>query len=241
MGQNMTEKFAQSNSQALFTGSGNINKVRDYHSIYNRTYITFSGKYFNGNFTEDAYFNPWKSEIPLKGTDGNQNPPNFKDSSFIYVIDVFKAGKTQVTSTTANYNGINCRRFNLDKSFFQSSNLNKENENFYMDKYNGILNISSAKLAPVFVAKPYYLDSTNVPKSLIFSDKAKTNLITPNSDGETILDIEPYTGVTLGGKINLMGMYYLKPDELFTNKYPFMMPLYVLERNAAWSNSAVFF
>jgi len=57
------------------------------------------------------------------------------------------------------YNGVDSFRYSLSQDFMKNKTENPDNAKYYMDRWNGLLNITSVKLAPLFVSKMYFLDA----------------------------------------------------------------------------------
>lgn len=240
---NYTEETMQNNTQSVFSGASDYHNVRIYNKIYNMSYITFNDTDFNGNDSYVLYTNPWKEKVIFDGTDSFANNPNLDEGAHlrVYVPDLFRGGYGLCNGETATYNGVDSFRFRLVDTFMFNKTKNPENAKYYMDRWNGLLNLTSVKKLPLFVSKYHYLDTDEEVYSnvKIYSDANLTQLITPDREFDIKLDIEPYSGAALYAKLNIQTNYEYQNDRLFMNEKYSMIPVFALQRGGGWSNSAI--
>ncbi len=57
-----------------------------------------------------------------------------------------------------DYQGVQCDVLVAEVSQYQSKYENLNNAKFYQDKYNGLSNMTSVKMLPLFISQPYFMD-----------------------------------------------------------------------------------
>jgi hypothetical protein len=81
----------------MYTGVGQYNLTRTYKYTlgYDKEFVIFREKYFDGKDTKPLYRNPWKGVIPLNGTDATMFHPQFtrEEEPWVYLDDLFHTGK----------------------------------------------------------------------------------------------------------------------------------------------------
>lgn len=242
---NITYEKSLNNTQSVLSGKSDINKVRIYKEVYGVPYITFNDTAFNGNESYVTYTNPWENQVEFAGTDSFGNQPNIDKSSSIsvYVTDLYRGGQAQCNGETVDYNGVEAIRFRLPDSYMQSKVKNPQNAQYYMDKWNGLLNLTTAKKLPLMMStySHYQLDEDAYKNVQVYVDKNRTKLMTPDSQYNTYIDVEPYSGAGLSAYLNIMAHYEYQQDNLFSNPNYALLPVFSLKRSGSWSDSAVIF
>ena len=242
---NVTEEISYNNTQSVFSGKNDLETVRTYKEIFGIPFITFNDTGFNGNESYVTYTNPWGIESKFAGTDTLGNKPNIDKNSKmnLYVTDLFRGGVAICNGETATYNDVEALRFRLPESFMQNKNNNPANTPFYMDRWNGLLNLTSIKKLPMMLSKYSHLglDEEAYKNVKIYVDKNRTVLLTPDQKHDIIIDIEPYSGAGLMASLSLQAHYEYQQDNLFSNPMYGLLPVFSLKRSGQWTDHAVNF
>lgn len=240
---NITYDTSFNNTQSVFSGETDVSKVRMYKEIYGIPYVTFNDTAFNGNDSYVLYTNPWVNKTDFGGTDSFGNSPNIDKNSkvYIYVTDLFKGGYGVCNGETHDYNGVEALTFRLPESYMQNKENNPENANFYLDRWNGLLNLTSIKKLPLMLSKYSHLGlDLDAHKNVkIYIDKNRTTLLTPDSKYDVQIDVEPYSGAGLSATLNLQANYEYQQDNLFSNPNYGLLPVFSLKRSGTWTDEAV--
>lgn len=61
----MTREEAIINKQSMFTGANDTKLTRLYHSLFNKTFITFNKTYFDGSKVGWEMTTPWAENVEL--------------------------------------------------------------------------------------------------------------------------------------------------------------------------------
>ena len=113
--------------------------------------------------------------------------------------------------------GVKSVRFNLDPSTTQNKTIHPANAIYWQDKLNGFLNCSQMMKGPMFQSKMNFLDVDPKYKAKVkmFQDPAKQHLIHSNpQNDESYLDVEPYTGMSIGAWLKLQFNMYFEDSQL---------------------------
>lgn len=241
---NITKEMASNNTQSIFSGKSDINKVRIYKEVYGLPYITFNDTNFNGNDSYRVYTNPWENQVAFDGTDSFGNAPNLDKNSQInlYVTDLYRGGYGLYQGETQDYNGVTALRFRLPDSYMQNKTLNPDNAQYYMDRWTGLLNLTTSKKLPLMMSTySHYLLDEDAYKNVKIYTNNSTELMVPDKQYNSYIDVEPYSGAGLSAYLNLLAHYEYQQDNLFSNPNYGLLPVFALQRSGAWSNSAVNF
>jgi len=85
----------------------------------------------------------------------------------------------------------------------QKKSKNPENADFYVDRWDGTLNLTSPKRLPMILTKLYCLDGdSEMQCSKIYDNKNKEILANRDRD-DIYIDCEPFSGVELNARLNL--------------------------------------
>lgn len=240
---NITYDMSFNNTQSVLSGKGDISRVRTYQEINGLRYINFNDTAFNGNTSYIVYTNPWVNETEFGGTDSFGNAPTLDKSSTVnlYVTDLYRGGYGICKGETAEYNGVEALRFRLPTSYMQSKHSNPANAVFYMDRWNGLLNLTSVKKLPLMIStySHYLLDEDAYKNVKIYQDKNRTILMTPDSKYDSNIDIEPYSGAGFSATLNILAHVEYQQDSLFSNPNYGLLPVFALTRTGKWTDEAV--
>lgn len=237
----------ESSKWKMFTGEDDISKVRTYKKVMGyENKVMMKVNYFNGNSIISNYQRPWMIDFYLNGTDAMSFKPLLKkeDKPKAYLDDLMRIASFNFYNEK-EYFDFNLYRFTLDNTLILKSDYNKENEIFYMNKYNGFGNQTSILNSPLFVSKPYYKDCNdsyyadivNKPKKSIYKNNIKSdNEVNEDEEEsllleESILDVEPYTGAVVRAVQKLLISVLIEKDELFNIKSDTFVPINYLFRS----------
>lgn len=233
---NSTAEDALFNKQVMYTGRGDVNKIRTYHTVLDSQNIVLRTPDFDGNETRNITKNPYNEIVPIKGTDAFTNRPNLDpsgDSFNVFVTMLFRYGTTSGKSDTRDFNGLTGYLYRMN------NDLMNKNPVFNQNKWNGFLNFSSIMSAPVFNSKRHFLDADSEILSFIKLIDADGKNITPNRDQDDIyLYVEPYTGLSLSAWLKLQTSVELSKNLLFNSTYA-MLPIFTILRGGDIPDSTV--
>ena len=234
---NNTVDNALYNPQTMYTGKGDVSKVRTYYSVYYNTNIVHITAEFDGNETRNITMNPYNNEILISGTDGFTNKPDLNieaDTFDVFVTILLRYGTAHgFKDSTKNYNGVKGYLFRMDDT------LILKNPIFNQDKWNGFLNFSSVMSAPVFISKKHYLDVDKEIFGFIEYLSTDNETIIPDRENDDIaLYVEPYTGLSLSAWLNLQNSVELSNNLLFNSSYA-MLPIFSISRGGEISAGVV--
>ena len=241
---NGTIESALNTTEALYTGTGNIMKVRSFKKINGRNYITSKYHKFNGNRSYIDISNPWKMKIPLIGTDGEQNSPQMQPNDPLYIFnpELKKVLECEWDKNdTFQKNEMSVRRYRIKNSTLQSKATNQDNGAYFMDKWDGVLNLTSVKRAPVFISKLHYLHADSRLQSSVnlYKDAAKTQKISPSDQDDSYFDVEPVTGSNYGSELKLQVGYQFAGDEIYPMSFEGLFPVFTIQQGSDFMNNQV--
>jgi hypothetical protein len=155
---------------------------------------------FNGNVTDNTtFFNPWKEEVPIIGSDSMTNPA---DTTIAYVSDLFR-GATAKYVGEIEIAGYKARRYRIPTDFYQKKSINPKNDKFHQDRWSGNINLTSVKEAPIIITKPYFLDfDPEAPTPVVNNINGSECIPNPETD-EIQIDNEFYSGTEMAAALNI--------------------------------------
>lgn len=242
-GVNMTREDALQTPMSMNTGSADVSQVRMYESVLGVDYIATPVAAFNGNETYTYLSNPWLNKITLYGTDSDINKPGL-DINYqppVLITDILFQVNLSYSGENITYNGINALRFRMAEETMQKCPINEFNCNYYANQWDGLINVSSIQKAPLFFSQRYlYGSDAQLQDAItIYLDENQTEIANATLSDDTFVDIEPYTGVNIGTAVRLQLNYEFQADDLFSTSTYAMLPIFVLERGTAFSDSQV--
>ncbi len=234
---NNTLENALYNPQSMYTGKGDVSKVRTYYSVYNNQNIVQWIAEFDGNETRNITKNPYNQDILISGTDGFTDKPDLnieKDTFDVFVSILMRYGTAHgFKDSSKKYNGLNGYLFRMDNSL-----INK-NPIFNQNKWTGFLNFTSLMSAPVLISKRHYLDADKKIFEFIEYLSTDNETITPCRENDDIaLYVEPYSGLSLSAWLRLQNSVELSNNLLFNSSYA-MLPIVSISRGGDISDETV--
>jgi hypothetical protein len=119
----------------MYTGNGDINKLRTYYQVWGKPYISVRNPDFNGNTSSWLYTTPYRGNVPLKGTDGTLSRPDLDDGNvqdlWVYIDTLFRWMKISKTGDVKSYAGVDTYRFEINDSEMVNRQKNPEMATFY--------------------------------------------------------------------------------------------------------------
>ena len=181
-------------------------------------YSIFSGVKGVDNF---GLINTWNNESELtywttpscnkiNGSDGTIFPPfvDKSDRKYLFSTDICRSIYATYDSDVQQ-RGIDLLRFTVPTNVFLDHEQNPDNTGFCTPHGvclpSGLLNVSSCKQgAPVVMSLPHFLDAAKVVQDGVIG------LRPSEKEHQTILDIEPMTGVVMNAQKKLQVNAYLR-------------------------------
>ena len=164
-------------------------------------------------------------------------------NNYLYITDLYRGGPGRCTDQIITYNGADSYRYALEDSFLKKGSENPLNIPFYMDRWNGVMNLTSVKMAPLFASKFYYMDADeelyNSVSMFRHDDVNRTSKMLQNRDMDIYIDVEPYSGAGIAAALRLQTSFELKQDELFPTSFNSLIPIFSLNREGRWGDGAV--
>ena len=242
-GQNSSADGASAYPVSMYTGTNDSTLTRKIITYFNESIITFPDAYFDGSDVIPVNTNPWRENISFVGTDGAVNHPGLSTSDVVdlYISDINFQTQLSYSQVTDVKNGLDTYRYTLVPKALSNSSNNPDNDKWFFDKWDGVINISKIHKAPLFVCKGHFYgaDQTLFNAVEMYSDENKTKNISPSADDELYIDIEPYSGVAIGVSANLQVNYEFTQDDLFTNPNYALLPIVITSRTMSFSDSQV--
>jgi hypothetical protein len=149
----------------------------------------------------------WEQTKNIKGSLGMYNspgmteivPPKIFNSDLMRVIDLMYVCPTSIY-------GVKLNRFTFAPNTFAPNN------NYYMNT-QGLINVQPVEKfqgVPVLISKPHFLDSHQKIRDSIVGVNPKRNA------HDTVIDIEPISGVTMYAQERIQVNFNLSADDYFT-------------------------
>ena len=207
-GGNQTLEEGKNATAVMNTGYSNQEYVRQYEEYFGHSTIVANRTTFNGNTSYVEYYNPWKEEIPLSGTDGALNAPDVTPDSQrgIFLNMLSWKGNLTYTGENKNYNGLDTLRFSFPESIFANKTNNPANDKYRIEKWNGLLNVTTVYGVPMFMSFAHFYQADEEIQNAvnIYNDSTLKHKIEPSKEqDQTTFDLEPTTGVTINFKLKL--------------------------------------
>lgn len=151
----------------------------------------------------------------INGTDGTMFPPfvDKSDKLYIFSTDICRSIYATYEKET-KLKGINLYHFTVPPRVFERASLNENNAGFCTPPGNclpsGVLNISVCKSgAPVVISNPHFLQADKQIIDAVIG-------IHPNiKEHQTILDVDPLTGVVMNAEKKLQLNAFLQKVDNF--------------------------
>jgi CD36 antigen len=147
----------------------------------------------------------------IYGTDATQFPPGVQKGSTLptWIDTLYREGAMMnVDNETVTMKNIDLIRFRIAPTLMQSTALNPDNWDYYMDRWNGVINISNCapQHVPIFISKPHFMGA-----DLEVSEQVEGLSIPDKAIHDTIVDVEPTTGITMNAAKRLQVNVHLRP------------------------------
>lgn len=207
-GPNYTDIYSASLANpfnALYTGRfGYESNVRSYHVWAGEQYLTAS---VPGSPVSRPVWGTTTANR-IRGGSGAQFRRHLEkgDNVTVYVDEISRSAVlSNYDGQTVDVHGIELLRFQIQREILQNITTNPANAPYYM-YVTGLINETTAKPPlPIFECKAHFLDADPV---LV----AAVNGISPDRDlHDTLLDVEPLSGVTMQAQKRLQVNILMKP------------------------------
>lgn len=242
-GPNCTDPDSFQFAASMYTGINESSLTRNFITINQEPFITYNHIYFNGNETVSEFISPWAANITLQGTDGVINSPGLQtsDNVNIYISDLNFQSALTYSGNTEDYFDLQAYRYNLPANALENVTNNPANEQWYSDRWDGLINISMIHRAPLFVSKGHFLDvDPFLQNAVVLYPNASTNVsITPTEADNLYVDIEPYSGGAVGTLASLQINYEYSQDPLFASPNYAMLPVLLTQRGMSFTQDMV--
>lgn len=245
------------NSIAFLQGSGD-----DKHSyLLTRTYVKWLGQatvamskndYTSLNVTEPVLYNPWRVDIPVNGSDGNQFHPNVEPGETLFAfVSNFARTATFVYGESNRdaykdgfHSAIEMMNFYLSDDVLDSKNPANAP---YNTQYDGSINLNTVFNAQAIGTKGHFLDVSGKLATMLPSikDHNGNEIKATKEEHGTVLGVEKYSGAVIQARqriqINFMvnGMES-SPNGLFSQfKKDTIFPFVFVKRDSIMTNDQV--
>jgi len=155
---------------------------------------------------------PWDTPEAnvLHGTMGDGYAPlrtyDKGDSLPTYVDDLhMELPLKNVNNDEVTIKGVHLLKFVVTKKLLQNSTGNPENAPYHMNGPNGFFNLTTPKMAPVFISLPHMLWVDKYVQDMVIGQDPKEN------EHKIWIGIEPWTGMTLAASKTSQANVPLKP------------------------------
>lgn len=198
--------------QTRHTGVGNSELNDAFASIDDANYINWQQTMFNGTHVYQETASPWASDVAFEGGDNLFGPRLNKTSvPKNYQVDFYRAFKFDYQKEVSYKSGsLSTYRYKINDTDFDATPANAI---YYQDKYDGAMNLTSTKRAPVFLTKRYFLSATPTLFKKISILDAKGNQVAQSEDDDLTIDINPTTGVPVKAVVTIQINVEVPNDE----------------------------
>lgn len=221
------------------TGKDNLDAARFYSELYHRKFTTVQASAFDGQKVDTVYLDPWRTQVGIKGSDSFQNP---RKHQTIYITDIYRGAPMEDTQVIEEINGVDTTILEVSQKFFSKSFPG--NQPFFMDKYSGLLNLTSVKTLPLFISVPYnhlLEESSRLQPGRFLSESGEPLSYVRGRDTIQV-HMEPYSGVCLKAAIYLQNQIMLthEPGMLFAYSFlgDALLPVSLLRRVGGFSQES---
>jgi hypothetical protein len=255
LGQNTTierlNAYPDQFKSAMNTGRNHIGtKLRTWTKFMGSNVIAYLTRVYRGHSPDGPiiqweYINPWASTQPLEGTDGLSFPPFVDDDTSVTLfVDNFLRSGSASYSNSKHIHGFKTYAFSISADLVANSTTNPDNAVFYSFGPDGLVNLTSFSGGPVFASLSYFYDGDARLRKVLNFTEGYGDL----EDYVSKFYLMHYAGVVMEVQEQLMTNVELKSDALYPNlgKVGYeqqgiwtYMPVFNLNRNAAWSDSRV--
>lgn len=226
-------------SQTMFkrkTGKSDIKMSNKIIQNNGNSFLSTQMLVFDGNKTTTQFISPWDKQINITGRDTVFESGVTKNSKLELFIPDF-ARNLELKFVKKFSKDIESFRFELDTSNLSTNKTQPGNDQFNQLLYNGLMNLTTIKKAPVVISKVYL---NGVDKEL----SSEVDML--DSDGKPVVyndetdnfyvDVEHYTGapvkVNYAFQINLL----VKKRDLYNNEKTVILPVVVVKAKTTVSD-----
>jgi hypothetical protein len=229
---------AETIKQTRHTGVGNSELNDAFASIEGADYINWQQTMFNGTHVYNETSSPWASPVKLSGGDNLFGPRLDKTSvPKNYQVDFYRAFNFDYQKEVSYKGGdLNTYRYKINDTDFDATPANKI---YYQDKYNGAMNLTSTKRAPVFLTKRYFLNADENLFTKIQMLDSKGHPVAKSEDDELTIDINPTTGVPVKAVVTIQINVEVPNDELFSSMGDTLYPVLTLTRGVELTDAQI--
>ena len=229
-------------SDCFFVGDDKHTFTRSYGFWMNNRFVRMSGVNIKGlRSWENQLFNPWRENIPIRGTDGGQFNPlmSRSDEIWMFVSDIMMPLKFNYVRDVS-VSGMNGWRYEADRTLLMDSTEHPDNGRFFSGVH-GTLNLTSVMGAPVYATKGRYFDigKSEDYKSIIVDRNGK-NVVANAETDDVFMIVEPWSGMSLSAAQRLTLNFMLDKDYLFENtERSYLLPYTYVKREFTLNESQV--
>ena len=182
----------------------------------------------------------------MTGSDGFQFPPGVDKSKDleIFVNDLSRVGTLSfLEMDKKTYKDLPLLNYILSEELMLNQTANADNAK-YQVMVTGTTNMTTSLKAPAFVSKGHFYQISDVVSGSIPNiTSSDGSLIEPSESDETILAIEPTTGVNVIAAENLQNNFQIFNDELFTitgnDEFGQFIPFVLVNRNSKMTDEQI--
>ncbi len=197
-------------SLAFFTGADDYSLGKVYAAYHGSPTIMVPRQQPKGNGSEfdSVLVNPWRTELPLKGTDATKFPAQMSkgDRFWTFVTDIMIPLEFNFQGE-ASKSGLTTYEYALEPDMLKSSRDNPVNHNYYMDKYDGVANLTSFAQAAAYGSQAHYFgvpaDQPGMRLPVLCDASGEQIMPDPANDLNHFF-LEYYTGAQVKGFQRLM-------------------------------------
>lgn len=207
------------------TGKLDTKEANKIISTNGKGYLSIPMPVFDGNKTTIQQVSPWNRETEIQGRDTifvNGLTENSKIQ--LYIPDLARDLNLRYVKT--NNGKIETLRFELDPSNLKSIQSNPDNVDYNQVQYDGFLNMTTIKKAPVLISQILMegVDSKMASKVDMVDKEGKEMAYNSETDNFYV-DIEPISGapykVNYAFQINIL----VEERDLYDNSGPIILPV----------------
>jgi len=229
-------------TDSFFVGSDKHSLTREYGFWLNNRYLKVQMPQIKGlrSWNNDMV-NPWKTNVPMRGTDAGQFQPlmdNHEDI-WLFISDIMMPLKFVYDKDTT-VSGMSAWKYKSEDTIVNNATETSEKDTFYQ-YLHGTLNLTSVLGAPLFATKGRFLDiGYNADYCSEIYDKTGKTLEADRNRDDVFMTVEPWTGLSLAGGQRLALNFKLDKDELFDHtQHSYLLPYAYVRREFEFNESQV--
>lgn len=229
-------------TDCFFVGDDKSILTRQYGMWLNNRYLKMQGPQIKGTRSwETGLFNPWKENVPIRGTDGGQFKPLLEEHEdiWLFISDIMMPIRF-IYEKDVKVNGMTGWKYLTDPNILKTSEEHEENDKYYSGLH-GTLNLTSVMGAPLFASKGRNLDigSSADLLSELYDKEGKLIEADRNND-DVFMIVEPWSGLSLSAAQRLAINFKLDKDYLFENTdSTYLLPYTYVKREFTLNKSQI--